>query len=263
MKTDIEVTEIVVDSVTHSFGDHVAVKDLSLAVGRGELVALVGRTGAGKSTAMNMIMGTLAPDQGTVRVSGLDPYRQFKELRGKLAVSFQTDRLLPWRTAAENVGLGLEILGHRKSECLEQARHWLRRVKMGDAADKYPHELSGGMRQRASLARALAVDPEIILLDESFSQLDHVTSQTLRRDFSELVRDLGKTCLFVTHRIDDAIEMADSILVLAAPARLVMTAHPTQAHRANPELAAEMHAEIAAAMGGIDDEGSQPGPLPN
>jgi len=245
--------EIVLDKVSVRFSGHVAVECLSFRVIRGEIVALVGRTGAGKSTVMNLIMGTLAPHRGTVRVSGLDPYFQFKELRGKLAVSFQTDRLLPWRTTAENCALGLEILGHPKSKSVERARHWLSRVKMADAADKYPHELSGGMRQRASLARALAVDPKIILLDESFSQLDHVTSQTLRREFSELVRSLGKTCIFVTHRIDDAIEMADTILVVGTPANLVLTTHPTEKHRTDASLAAELHTAIAVAMGDIPD----------
>ena len=109
---------------------------------------------------------------------------------------------------------------------------------MAGSEDKYAHELSGGMRQRVSLARALAVDPEILLLDESFSQLDHVTSKTLRADVSELVRKLGKTCLLITHRIDDAIEMADRILVLAIPARVMLEVRPTAAERADPALVA-------------------------
>ena len=168
--------EIELINVTRGFAGAVAVRDLSFSVASGEIVALVGRTGAGKSTAMNLIMGTLAPHAGTVRV----------------AVSFQTDRLLPWRTAIENIELGLQILRIEKSEAERRARAWLGRVKMEGADHKYAHELSGGMRQRVSLARALAVDPTILLLDESFSQLDHVTSKTLRKDVTELVRNLGK-----------------------------------------------------------------------
>jgi NitT/TauT family transport system ATP-binding protein len=244
-----ENAEIELQNVTRRFGESVAVRDLSFTVGSGEIVALLGRTGAGKSTAMNLIMGTIGANAGTVRVAGCDPYAEFGQLRGKLAVSFQTDRLLPWRTSAENIELGLQILGVDKAESNRRAREWLDRVKMPGAADKYPHELSGGMRQRVSLARALAVDPKILLLDESFSQLDHVTSQSLRRDVSELVRTLGKTCLLITHRIDDAIEMADRILVLASPARVVLEVSPSADERADPALARDLHQRIAAAMG--------------
>jgi NitT/TauT family transport system ATP-binding protein len=237
--------EIVLDDVTCRFGASAAVEHLSFLVNQGEVVALVGRTGAGKSTAINMIMGALRASEGQVRVAGLDPYRQFKDLRGKLSISFQNDRLLPWRTACENVALGLQIAGERGPGVRRKAYDWLARVNMQGAEEKYPHELSGGMRQRVSLARALAVDPEIILLDESFSQLDHVTSLELRRDFRELVTVLRKTCLFITHRIEDAIEMADRILVLAAPAHVVLEIRPSE-HR-DPEA---LTVTIAAAMAG-------------
>jgi NitT/TauT family transport system ATP-binding protein len=241
--------EIELVNVTRRFGNTVATRDLSFAVAPGEIVALVGRTGAGKSTAMNLIMGTIGPDTGIVRVAGYDPHRDFAKLRGKLAVSFQTDRLLPWRTAAENIALGLQILRVDKDQIHARAREWLARVKMAGTEDKYAHELSGGMRQRVSLARALAVDPQILLLDESFSQLDHVTSKALRADVSELIRTLGKTCLFITHRIDDAIEMADRILVLAAPARVILEVKPSEADRRDGARLQAMHDEIAAAMG--------------
>ena len=144
---------------------------------------LLGQTGAGKSTVLNLIMGTTSPNEGTIRVAGVDPHDSFKELKGRLSVSFQNDRLLPWRTAVENVELGLLILGKSKKEARARAKEWLARVRLDGVDDKYVHELSGGMRQRVSLARALAIDPELVFLDESFSQLDHVTSKTLRRDF--------------------------------------------------------------------------------
>lgn len=253
MVTNTNAAEIELINVTRRFGDVPAVRDLSFHVRAGEIVALVGRTGAGKSTAMNLIMGTLAPHAGVVRVAGCDPYRQFAELRGKLAVSFQTDRLLPWRTALQNIALGLEILGIDKQETERRARTWLGRVKMEDAETKYAHELSGGMRQRVSLARALAVDPAILLLDESFSQLDHVTSKTLRKEVAELVRSLGKTCLLITHRIDDAMEMADRVLVLAAPAQVALEVSLTAADRSDPARLAEMHRQIATAIGGEEE----------
>ena len=199
-----------------------------------------------------MIMGVQEVTRGTVRVNGLDPYRQFQDLRGKLAVSFQTDRLLPWRTAWENVAIGLQILGHDKDHRRQEAIRWLENVKItGDEnVTKYPHELSGGMRQRVSLARALAIDPELVLLDESFSQLDHVTSATLRADFRELAIELNKTCVLITHRIDDALEMADRVLVLAAPAQLALEVEVTGEKRQDEAWLAEQHSAIAQAMGG-------------
>jgi len=232
------------------FGEFVAVEDLDLDVFEGEIVALVGRTGAGKSTVMNLIMGTIRADRGTVSVAGADPCTAFASLKGKLAVSFQTDRLLPWRTAVENAELGLLLMDKKAAEARRVATEWLDRVKLQGAENKYPHELSGGMRQRVSLARALAVDPELVLLDESFSQLDHVTSATLRRDFSQVVREYHKTCVFVTHRIDDAIEMADRILVLAPGARLALETKVSQAQRDDIGERARLHALITQAVGG-------------
>jgi NitT/TauT family transport system ATP-binding protein len=235
---------IILDNVSHHFRDHLAVDRLSMHVDEGEIVALVGVTGAGKSTALNIVMGSYAAETGSVRVIGHDPFRENQHLRGKIGVSFQTDRLLPWRTAVENVEIGLQILGASASARRAQAMHWLDRVKLHGACAKYPHELSGGMRQRVSLARALSIDPELLLLDESFSQLDHVTSKTLRADFSEVVRSANKTCLFITHRIDDAIEMADRIVVLAAPARVALEVRPAD----RPDRKA-LHDEIERAMG--------------
>ena len=249
---------IVLDRVDKRFGDHFAVRDLSFTVDRGAIVALLGRTGAGKSTALHLVMGVMPPSAGTVRVEGLDPYADFKKLRGKLAVSFQTDRLLPWRTALDNVALGLQILGLGAAERRRRAEEWLANVKITGAQNlaKYPHELSGGMRQRTSLARALAVDPSLLLLDESFSQLDHVTSEALRRDVAELVRRLGKTCVLITHRIDDALEMADRVLVLTAPAAVALDLTISPGHRADKAWLAEQHRAVAAAMGA--DAGSEP-----
>ncbi len=248
--TGLETSLLIeVKGVSKRFGGQLAVDRLDFDVRRGEIVALLGKTGAGKSTVMNMLMGTIGCDEGQVRVAGVDPFREFPALKGKLSVSFQTDRLLPWRTALDNAALGLQILGHARAEARTIARQWLARVKLEGAEDKYVHELSGGMRQRVSLARALAVDPEIVLLDESFSQLDHVTSQTLRRDFSQVVRQVGKTCVFVTHRIDDALEMADRILVLAAPARLALEERISAEQRGDADFLAQVHARIARAMG--------------
>jgi NitT/TauT family transport system ATP-binding protein len=238
---------IALRDVGKSFGSYRAVEKLSFEVRRGEIVTLLGRTGAGKTTVLNMIMGTTAADSGTLLVAGFDPHRQFRELRGRLAVSFQTDRLLPWRTAVENAELGLLILGKRKSEAREIAMSWLARVSLEGAENKYVHQLSGGMRQRVALARALALDPELVLLDESFSQLDHVTSQSLRRDFCEVARTYRKTCLMVTHRIEDAVEMADRVIVLGAQARINLELELGRAARSAAEQTALLK-QIEAAL---------------
>jgi len=240
-------------NVRKSFGQHTVVADLSFDVRKSEIVTLLGRTGAGKTTVLNMIMGTLAPDSGSVRVAGYDPYRQFKELKGKLSVSFQTDRLLQWRTAVENAELGLLILGWPKQKAREAAKGWLARVNLAGAEDKYVHELSGGMRQRVSLARALAVDPELVLLDESFSQLDHVTSQSLRKDFCEVARKFDKTCLMVTHRIDDALEMADRVIVLGEGAKVNLELTLTGADRSGEARDAAKN-KIEQALGSADEK---------
>jgi NitT/TauT family transport system ATP-binding protein len=247
-------TLLKLDKVTKRFADTIAVDQLSMEVRKGEIVALLGRTGAGKSTVMGLLMGSITCEEGAVEVAGLDPSRDFQALRGKLSVSFQTDRMLPWRTAVENVELGLQILNFPKDQIRLRAKEWMKRVNLEGAEDKYVHELSGGMRQRVSLARALAVDPELLLLDESFSQLDHVTSQVLRRDFARIVREYGKTCVFVTHRIEDALEMADRIFVLAAPAQVCLELSLTEADRQDTARKAVLHDQIAAAIGGEAEE---------
>jgi len=244
---------IEVCNVRKSFNGFVAVEDLSFGVDEGEIVALLGRTGAGKSTVLNLVMGTIRPDSGKISVAGHDPYSEFGALRGRIAVSFQTDRLLPWRTAIENAELGLLILGVDKTEARRRAQQWLDRVKLTGTENKYVHELSGGMRQRVSLARALAVDPAIVFLDESFSQLDHVTSRALRGDFHRIAREFGKTCLLVTHRIDDALELADRALILTQGARIVLAEEITERKRAEAAALEDVHDRIAAAMGDVDN----------
>jgi NitT/TauT family transport system ATP-binding protein len=235
-------------SIRKIYGDAIVVDDLSFTVEAGEVVALLGQTGAGKSTVLNMIMGQTPPTSGEVRVHGCDPWAEFESLRGRVAVSFQTDRLLPWRTAEENTALGMEFLRVDKTDRSQRAIEWLKRVKLDPAHhQKYPHQLSGGMRQRVSLARALAVDPELVLLDESFSQLDHATSKVLRSDFVAVVRQFKKTCVLITHRIDDALEMADRVIVLAAPARIKLELAVSK-NRHRPEWLAQAGREIAAQM---------------
>lgn len=227
-------TEVRFEGVTKTFArageaPFRAVDGLDLEIRAGELVALLGRTGCGKSTLFNMIAGLLAPTQGKVAVGGRDPFREFDALRGSIAVVFQNDRLLPWRTAIGNVELGLEMLGVPPRERREKSQRWLSRLGLGGHEDDYPHALSGGMRQRVSIARAFATDAPLLLCDEPFSALDEMTAQRLREEFVKLVRENGKTAVFITHSIDEALQIGDRIVVLRRPARIAYDVRLTAA----------------------------------
>jgi NitT/TauT family transport system ATP-binding protein len=218
--------EIELDHVTKTFGragnDEAfrAVDDLSLAVAPGELVALLGKTGCGKSTIFNMIAGLGAPSAGRVLVRGRDPFAEFDWFRGKIAIVFQNDRLLPWRTAIGNVELGLDMLDVAREERRKIAQLWLARLGLAGHEHDYPHALSGGMRQRVSIARAFATNAHILLCDEPFSALDEITAQRLREEFVGLVRQNNKTAVFITHSISEALTVGDRIVVLRRPARI-------------------------------------------
>ena len=219
---------ISLDQVSKSFGKsgaasaYVAVDRLDLQVARGQLLALLGKTGCGKSTIFNMIAGLTEPTSGTVTVDGRNPFREFDSFRGKMAIVFQGDRLLPWRTAVQNVELGLEMLDVPAAERRESALRWLGTLGLKGHEHDYPHALSGGMRQRVSIARAFATDANILLCDEPFSALDEMTGRTLRAEFVKLVRENGKTAVFITHSINEALEIGDRIVVLRRPANIAI-----------------------------------------
>jgi NitT/TauT family transport system ATP-binding protein len=219
---------ISLNQVSKSFGksgaasSYVAVDRLDLQIGRGQLLALLGKTGCGKSTIFNMIAGLTEPTSGDVRVDGRNPFREFDSFRGKMAIVFQGDRLLPWRTAVQNVELGLEMLDVPAAERREAALRWLGTLGLRGHENDYPHALSGGMRQRVSIARAFATDANILLCDEPFSALDEMTGRTLRAEFVKLVRENGKTAVFITHSINEALEIGDRIVVLKRPANIAI-----------------------------------------
>jgi NitT/TauT family transport system ATP-binding protein len=212
-------------------GDLLAVEHLSLEVAQGEIVAVLGKTGCGKSTMFNLIAGLIEPTSGSVSVSGHDPFRDFERFRGKIGIVFQGDRLMPWRTALANVLLGLEILDAAPREAEAVARRWLERLGLKGHENDYPHALSGGMRQRVSIARAFAVEPDLLLCDEPFSSLDEMTARDLRAEFVRLVRQNGKTAVFITHQIREAMEIGDRVLVCHRPARIAFEARMTEAAR--------------------------------
>lgn len=195
--------------------------DLSFAIHEGEVVAIVGETGCGKSTALSLVLGLQAPSEGSIRVLDLDPFADFEKLKGRIGIIFQSDRLLPWRTALQNVTFGLEILQLPKQEREETARKWLERVGLGKFIDAYPHQLSGGMRQRVSIARTFAIDPPLLLADEAFSALDEITAASLRNHLLGLIEEAKKTTLFITHSVPEAAQLADRVLVFGRPGHVV------------------------------------------
>ena len=191
---------------------YTAVCDVALTVGDGEFVSVVGPTGCGKSTLLNVAAGLLAPSRGTVQVFG----RPLQAINARAGYMFQSESLMPWRTALRNVMAGLEFRGLPEPEARRQAEDWLKRVGLGGFGDRYPHQLSGGMRKRTSLAQTLALDPDIILMDEPFSALDIQTRQLMENEVLDLWAAKKKAVLFITHDLDEAIAMSDRVVVLSA-----------------------------------------------
>jgi NitT/TauT family transport system ATP-binding protein len=227
-----------------------AIADLSFDIARGEYVCIVGRTGCGKSTSVNLLLGIEKPSAGSVAVLGLDPFAQFNALRGRIGCVFQSDRLLPWRTAIDNVRVPIEIIGRPEAELAETPDQLLQRLGLAGFENAYPHELSGGTRQRVGIARALASDPAILLADEAFGHLDEVTGGRLRDEFRQVAKDRGKTVLHVTHSIDEAITLSDRILVFSRPGRIAADVKIDDAARGLKRD--KLRKEIYAAIEGLD-----------
>jgi NitT/TauT family transport system ATP-binding protein len=189
---------------------YTAVKNVSLTVGAGEFVSVVGPTGCGKSTLLNVGAGLLAPSTGSVSVFG----QSLTGINRRAGYMFQAESLMPWRTALDNVAAGLQFRGINDAQ--DQANEWLRRVGLGGFGDRYPHQMSGGMRKRVSLAQTLVLDPDIILMDEPFSALDIQTRQLMENELLELWAAKRKAVLFITHDLDEAIALSDRVVVMSA-----------------------------------------------
>ena len=189
---------------------YTAVSGVTLSVGAGEFVAVVGPTGCGKSTLLNVAAGLMAPSFGTVEVFGA----RLTGLNARAGYMFQAESLMPWRTALQNVMAGLEF--RAAPDARVQAEAWLKRVGLGGFGDRYPHQLSGGMRKRVSLAQTLVLDPDIILMDEPFSALDIQTRQLMENEVLGLWQAKKKAVLFITHDLDEAIALSDRVVCLSA-----------------------------------------------
>lgn len=224
---------ITISDLTLSFdsdrGRTIVLKDFHLDIADGEFIAIVGASGVGKSTLLRVVAGLVRPTSGTVK-------RDNPERPGRrpYAMVFQDARLLPWRRVVKNVEFGLEGLGLTAEEKRRRAMEALALVGLADKADRWPHQLSGGQRQRVAIARALAVDPDLLMMDEPFGALDAITRQSLQDELIDLWQRTGKTILFVTHDIEEAVYLADRVVLLAgSPAGVrsadrIMSARPRQ-----------------------------------
>lgn len=229
-------------------GDQTEVlRGLTVAIPAGRFIAVLGPSGVGKSTLLRVIAGLLAPNTGSVTLN-----TQADSKRLPVAMVFQDARLLPWRKVWSNVAFGLEQGQFSAAERRAKAEAALALVELSGFSERYPHELSGGQRQRVALARALAVDPDILLMDEPFAALDAITREGLQDELARIHAATGKTIVFVTHSIDEAVQLADEVVVLTGkPAQLTSTVDidvPRPRQRNRPEIetiAAGIRVELA------------------
>ena len=228
-----------IDHVSKRFGDGpLVLDDVSLDVAQGEFVCLLGASGCGKSTLLNLVAGLDRPSAGSVEVPG-----------GRAALMFQEPALLPWLTAAGNVELALRLRGVGRQERRERAQELLELVRLQDAGGKRPHELSGGMRQRVAMARALGQDSHVLLMDEPFAALDAITRDVLHEELVRIRQSQSLTVVFVTHNVREAVRLGDRVVLLSSrPGRVakeyaVGIDHPRRIE--SPEVA-ELSVEITA-----------------
>jgi NitT/TauT family transport system ATP-binding protein len=203
---------VTVDFPVAGAASYPAVAKTELKIGTHEFVAVVGPTGCGKSTLLNVAAGLLAPSAGEAFIFGA-PLSGLNRHAGYL---FQQDAVMPWKTARDNVAITLEIAGVARTEALERAQGWLKRVGLSAFGDRYPHQLSGGQRKRVGLAQVLIRDPKILLMDEPFGPLDAQTRQIMGNLLLELWNADRKAVLFVTHDLEEAIALADRVVIMSA-----------------------------------------------
>jgi NitT/TauT family transport system ATP-binding protein len=208
----VSLTDVTVAFRLAGAAIYTAVQNATLAVGAGEFVAIVGPTGCGKSTLLNVAAGLLAPSSGRVEIFG-SPLVGLNRTAGYL---FQSDALFPWKTAIENIAIGLEIAGTPVSDARTRAERWMARVGLAGFGARYPHMLSGGQRKRVGLAQVLIRDPRILLMDEPFGPLDAQTRQIMGNLLLDLWSTDRKAVLFVTHDLEEAIALADRVVIMSA-----------------------------------------------
>jgi NitT/TauT family transport system ATP-binding protein len=235
------------EQVDKRFGKLEVIKGFSGEMARGELVALVGPSGCGKSTLLHLVAGLEKPTAGKVTADG----RAITEPGPKRTLVFQEHALYPWLTLVDNVAMALELQGSSKGQAREQAKGWLDRVNLSGFESYYPHQVSGGMRQRTALARAFIASPEVLLLDEPFGALDALTRMALQDVLRELIEEHRPTVLLVTHDVDEALYLADRVLVFSnRPAKVLKEFNFTHCEKSHDlsEFASERK-EILSLLG--------------
>jgi NitT/TauT family transport system ATP-binding protein len=197
---------------------NVAVSDVSFEIHRGEKVILLGPSGCGKSTLVKAVAGFIEPAEGKISLAGRDNLRPGPD---RVVVFQEFDQLFPWRNVLDNVAYPLRMTGRGKKEAAETAKHYVEMMGLSHAVDRFPHQLSSGMKQRVAIARALALEPLMLLMDEPFGSLDAQTRGRLLRELNEIVARTNETILFVTHSIQEAIVLGDRVVVLSqAPSKV-------------------------------------------
>jgi NitT/TauT family transport system ATP-binding protein len=222
---------LVVDHITKRFasreGDILAVDDVSLAVAPGEFVSVIGPSGCGKSTLFNIVGGLLADYEGSVTIAG----ERIAGTHPAIGMVFQEESTFPWRTVVENVAFPLEVAGVAKAERLARAAHFVQLVGLAGFERRYPSELSGGMRQRVAIARTLASQPRLLLMDEPFAALDEQTRVLLGAKVLQIQQELKQTTLLITHNLTEAVQLSDRVLVMTyRPGRLKRAVHVDLPH---------------------------------
>jgi NitT/TauT family transport system ATP-binding protein len=197
---------------TRSGDPFTALRDVTLDVAAGEFVSIVGPTGCGKSTTLSLVSGLEPASAGTVQVSG----RPVDGIPDGVGYMFQTDAVLPWKNVLDNVALGLRYRGASRAAAHTSARDWIERVGLAGFEDRYPHQLSGGMRKRVAMAQTLITEPSLLLLDEPFGALDVQTRELMQDELLRLWSGTGAACVFVTHDLTEAISLADRVVVMTA-----------------------------------------------
>ncbi|HTV71120.1 MAG TPA: ABC transporter ATP-binding protein [Rhizobiaceae bacterium] len=221
-----------VRGISKNYGDVEALRGIDLDFPRGKLTSLLGPSGCGKTTLLKIIAGLVNADAGTVEVNGKTVSKPGPER----AFVFQDFALMPWATVLRNVAFGLELRGKPVAEREKTARHYINEVGLSGFEQKYPHELSGGMRQRVGLARALSVDADVLLLDEPFSAVDEQNRRKFQEDLIRLRTNQNKTFIFVTHSIEEAVYISDRIVLLSPrPGRISQIIEPEIDRSVDPD----------------------------
>jgi NitT/TauT family transport system ATP-binding protein len=227
--------------LTKAFGNFIAVDEVSLDIGRGEFFVVVGPSGCGKTTLLRILAGLDTPTSGTI-----DIHRPVDSERPLNSMVFQGDSIFPWMTVWDNAAYGLRMRNAPKGRIKEVVGHYLDRTGLARFADSYPHQLSGGMRQRVSIARAFANDPEILLMDEPFSALDAQNKLLLQEELLRIWEEHKKTVLFITHSVDEAVILGDRIMIMTAQPGRVKTLVDVSLPRPRNVLALQKEPEFGS-----------------